>query len=386
MKKILILYPYPFIKRDYERFGIEILKKSFDVKVLNLVPWLRPDIWKKYSDTIFNFKEYFTVTSKEDFIDFIKGSDFNIIFDLMYADSKTNWIRRRLKTDKNFFVNIEVNAIPEPKIHIVENIKKVLKFQMSPIKILKKVLFFLKKKYYNFKKIKSDISINGGLFSLKNSKAKIKIQAHTMDYDIYLENINKKNKKEEKNYAVFIDEGPFYNPDSDIFYPVPFKEDEYFLTLLDFFRKFKNETNLDILFAVHPKTSPKNLKKCSNYLKEIKCVIGNTAELVKDSKVVLTHESTALSYAILFNKPLIFITSDEINDSWMKPHIDAFNKIINSHVINISKKKTEPLNTEKLFKIDKNGYNKYLYDFLKIPNSPNLPLWEIFSQEIKKLP
>ena len=44
MKKILILYPHPFIKRDYERFGIEILKKSFDVKVLNLVPWLRPDI------------------------------------------------------------------------------------------------------------------------------------------------------------------------------------------------------------------------------------------------------------------------------------------------------------------------------------------------------
>lgn len=384
MKKILILYPYPFIKRDYERFGIEILKKSFDVKVLNLVPWLRPDIWKKYSDTIFNFKEYFTVTSKEDFIDFIKGSDFNIIFDLMYADSKTNWIRRRLKTDKNFFVKIGVNAIPEPKIRIVENIKKVLKFQMSPIKILKKVFFFLKKKYYNFRKIKPDISINGGLFSLKNSKAKIKIQAHTMDYDIYLENVNKKNKVE-KNYAVFIDEGPFYNPDSDIFYSVPFKEEEYFLTLLDFFRKFKKETNLDILFAVHPKTSPKNLKKNSNYLKEIKCVIGNTAELVKDSKVVLTHESTALSYAILFNKPLVFITSDEINDSWMKPQMDAFNKIINSHVINISKKKTEPLNTEKLFKINKNGYNKYLYGFLKIPNSPELPLWEIFSQEIKKL-
>ena len=124
MKKILILYPYPFIKRDYERFGIEILKKSFDVKVLNLAPWLRPDIWKKYSDTIFDFNEYFTITCKKDFINFIKKSNFDIIFDFMYTDAKTNWIRKKLKNKKNFFVKIEVNAIPEPEIQIIGNIKK----------------------------------------------------------------------------------------------------------------------------------------------------------------------------------------------------------------------------------------------------------------------
>ena len=92
-----------------------------------------------------------------------------------------------------------------------------------------------------------------------------------------------------------------------------------------------------------------------------------------------------LGLQLLFNKPSVFITSNEINDSYMRPDIDAFNKIINSHVINISKETSKPLSIEKLFKIDKNGYDKYLCDFLKIPNSPDLPLWEIFSQEIKKL-
>ena len=29
MKKILILLPFTFLKRDYERFGIEVLKKNF---------------------------------------------------------------------------------------------------------------------------------------------------------------------------------------------------------------------------------------------------------------------------------------------------------------------------------------------------------------------
>ena len=60
-----------------------------------------------------------------------------------------------------------------------------------------------------------------------------------------------------------------------------------------------------------------------------------------------------------FNKPSVFITSNEINDSYMRPDIDAFNKIINSHVINISKETSKPLSIEKLFKRNKMCYWKY---------------------------
>ena len=42
MRKILILSPGPFLKRDYDRFGIEFLKKNFLVKILDLTAWLYP--------------------------------------------------------------------------------------------------------------------------------------------------------------------------------------------------------------------------------------------------------------------------------------------------------------------------------------------------------
>jgi hypothetical protein len=40
MKNILILLPGPFLKRDYVRFGIEMLKKKFLVKVIDCTVWM----------------------------------------------------------------------------------------------------------------------------------------------------------------------------------------------------------------------------------------------------------------------------------------------------------------------------------------------------------
>ena len=51
MKKILILLPGPFLKRDYKRFGIETLKRDFLVKTLDFTPWLNP---KLYQDELYH--------------------------------------------------------------------------------------------------------------------------------------------------------------------------------------------------------------------------------------------------------------------------------------------------------------------------------------------
>ena len=40
MKNILILLPGPFLKRDHNRFGIDILKKTFLVYLLDPTAWL----------------------------------------------------------------------------------------------------------------------------------------------------------------------------------------------------------------------------------------------------------------------------------------------------------------------------------------------------------
>ena len=41
------------------------------------------------------------------------------------------------------------------------------------------------------------------------------------------------------------------------------------------------------------------------------------------------------------------------------------------------------LTLKNLMKYDKKKYKQYIDNYIKFPNSPDLPLWEIFSKNIK---
>ena len=47
--QILILTEAPFTRRDYDRFGVDLLRKNFHVSILDCTSWLKPEFWKKYS-------------------------------------------------------------------------------------------------------------------------------------------------------------------------------------------------------------------------------------------------------------------------------------------------------------------------------------------------
>ena len=97
----------------------------------------------------------------------------------------------------------------------------------------------------------------------------------------------------------------------------------------------------------------------SNLLKGIDYYTENTAELVKESKLVLLHASSPLSYSILFKKPTLFLTSNDLNKSWIGTRIKSFANEVNSKVININSDIDKNLNLDKLFKIDAFKYQKY---------------------------
>ena len=52
MKKFLILTDIGFSNRDYLRFGIEILRKKYQVEILDFTEWLSPEYWKTYKEKI----------------------------------------------------------------------------------------------------------------------------------------------------------------------------------------------------------------------------------------------------------------------------------------------------------------------------------------------
>ena len=81
MKKVLILLQSPFLKKDYERFGIDILKKNFDIKILDFSSWLRPSLYHNFKDKIFYCEEYNIIKNRDIFLNISLDSDPLLIFD-----------------------------------------------------------------------------------------------------------------------------------------------------------------------------------------------------------------------------------------------------------------------------------------------------------------
>ena len=79
----------------------------------------------------------------------------------------------------------------------------------------------------------------------------------------------------------------------------------WYNSLNNFFKNFISCTNLDLKIAAHPR--PKYKK---NSIKFGKIYFNKTIELISKCKIVLLHHSTALHFAILFQKPLMFLIAD----------------------------------------------------------------------------
>tara|TARA_Y100000294_G_scaffold133877_1_gene126426 strand:+ start:744 stop:1883 length:1140 start_codon:yes stop_codon:yes gene_type:complete len=374
MKELIILPPGSFSEKDYQRFGIEILKKNFSVKVLDCSAWIYKKHLNLFLKNVYKTKEYISITSRKDFINFISTINSPIVIDRLPINNKSNWIRMLLRRKKSLFVYLYLNLFPEKAY----SNQKVFDTILNPRKVIKIFTNFLQKKIFNLIKSNSDILLIGGLASKKKLKNKNLIYAHSMDYDVYL-SIKNKSLTNKNNYAVFVDENMVDHHDYFLLnLRPPATEEQYYETLRKFLKKFELDSQMKVKIAFHPKRQ----KKIPNLLKEFAYTFENTAEFVMNSKAVLAHSSTSISYAVLFRKPVIFLTSDEIKKSWQQPRIEKFSEALNGQIINMDQNSEKKLQIETLLKVDEKKYNDYLDQYIKVPDSPDIPIWEIFSQKI----
>ena len=124
--------------------------------------------------------------------------------------------------------------------------------------------------------------------------------------------------------------------------------------------------------------------RCWSTAEEYEFSFDDSPDLVKNSSLTLLHDSTAISFAILFNKPTLFLTSNHLNKTQFGPRIKNVAKIVNSKIINMDNCLEKKINVQNLLKIDHDKYRNFLDQYIKVPDSPNLPIWEIFSKQIKE--
>jgi len=203
-----------------------------------------------------------------------------------------------------------------------------------------------------------------------------------MDYDIYLEKQNH-DIEEDKSLVIFIDSYLPFHPDfkmlNDNNYPVT--PGNYYPKIRAFFEYLERNFRVHIIVAAHPRSE---YEKLPDFFGGRKCIKGQTDELIRKSAIVISHDSTAINFAVLYYKPIIFISTNEFsqkNGVWPGDMLlKSMATLLKRKYINLDTFHKIDLKDEML--VNTQAYSEYIDNYIKTPGTPEIPIWEIFSQYI----
>jgi hypothetical protein len=387
IRKVIYLIESPFNKRDFNRFGIKtLIQDGFDVSVWDFTAFLHPALNRLAipPDRV-KFNKLNQFASKKKAIEALSKLEENVfIISILSYNYSTIGIFKTI-SKKNISYSIlgyffSILEIEGRKANDV--LKKILR--VTPKKIVRHLTNLPMKLPYSFYGIKpATFGFMGGkitsvIVPLVGSKTKI-VYIHSFDYDLYL---NEKNDDHfDSESIVFLDQNIPFNTD-----PISSgvkrltTSDEYYHSLCKFFDYVEAQTGIEVIIAAHPRSHYED----KGYLfqdRQIKR--GNTSRLVKNSKFVITHYTTAINFAVLYKKPIIFITTNAIEKSFRQRAIDTLANYFGQRVINIDRKIDVDLEGEAVIK--KEIYNNFLNDFIKVKGTPDVPFWEVVSSHIQSL-
>ena len=220
------------------------------------------------------------------------------------------------------------------------------------------------------------------MMGVNNKKTSV-IKAHNFDYDFFIKKKETKSNKKGK-FLVFLDEDGPYHSDFIRQEIRPFVTADKYFTVIDLgLSEIAKSLNLKIKIAAHPRSNydDKQIKYKHTILK------NKTFELIRDADVVVSHMSTALQWAVVMKKPIIFVTTDEIqNEFYAKSyakHIDYFAATLGKKVVNLSDLSSIN-NWGDYLNIDEEKYEKYIETYIKTKGSQQKLVWDIVIEHIQK--
>jgi hypothetical protein len=371
MKKIIFITTQPLNQRNLKRFHLlSFLQDNWVVEYWNV-----QNIFFKKSFFINSFKKYNFVK-----INYISFNNFFFLVKKIisvknsyYIDwldnSFLSYILRKIFYRKNN-KRILVDSANYPSYNIKYLNFKILFNQLGFfffIKSIKFILLIILRKFLdnNFN-TKPYIHLVAGKMSRLRSEnfygKDIQIRSHAFDYNIYLRNTS--NKK-------YLDKIVFIDQD----WPSPFELnirkgrefvtfEGYWKSLNIFFDYLENKFKKEVVVARHPRAK-KNTK-----ISDRKIITNFTDQLIKYSYINISHSSNAIQFVLLYKKPLIIISTNELEQNQgTVAYTEMFSlaKALDKKILNIDRFSSADL--LKAMKVNNKIYNRYINNYIKEINS-----------------
>jgi hypothetical protein len=380
VNRILLLMESPFSERDFRRFGVQLLRENFEVSILDCTPWIKPDFWEKYSAIAYPCPGYVAIRDFEALISFIDRHGESVAIDFLGRCSKCASVRLALKTRKIPRVVFLHGLLPVPETTWYDKLRRLVSGN-SPRSLLR----FLKNRseIILHPEPMPELALMSGVAGLDNPRASgaaERLWAHSLDYDIYLEKSSQPVKRREP-YAVFLDEDMIHHPDYDHSgIGRPTTAEAYYSAMNRFFEKTETLIGMPVIVAAHPRSKYDLRPELWNGRKNVR---DETAELVRDASLVLCHMSTSLGFAILWRKPILFLTTDDLRKSFLGSGIALQSSLLDAPLLNVDADVDRLSAITFSLGVNERAYTKYVADYIKRPGTPDTPVWQLFSDFLR---
>ena len=339
MTKIIYLIDQPLDARNYDRFGIQTwIARGWIVEVWDLTALACPRAWNNFAESghrLAVFVGYFSIETKRDLDDRVSKVEKVKYFIDLAGDSYWS-IRARLRLIRGGVTRVTcaTGSIPAPVVDDKRRFASKLKKTFSE-RLVKSILARLTNACVNrmpVSFIKPGLIVASGEKSVPSAvRGQEILLAHNLDYDIYLR-LRATVDASTAGYGVFLDQNVCFHPDY-AYKNVPFyaTSERYFPAICSSLKTISAVLAAPIKVAAHPRLSRQ--RKYVDYFEGIPVEFGNTAELIGNCAFVMCHFTTAMQFAVLFRKPVIFVTTDELISSAAEKYIEGFASSIGKSVI-----------------------------------------------------
>ena len=375
---IIILFPYKFSDFFYKKYQIFELNKKLKNKIE--VHDVSNIVFKKYS-------KFFEKRRKKFVIKFNNIAEWENYLIKKIKKKKSFYVVNLISSNslKSFFIhyilfkhNAKIINLNSPEVYAPTQVKNLYLKLISFFKIsflnLPRFFFIIRNTFYNrllyFLKFDELYILFSGskkyILPLNiRSKKKFLINFHSSDFANYLSGKKKDNKKITKNYVVLLDiKAPAF-PGDDILFntKITYNTSQWYKDLNIFLKNVEEKFNTEIIIIPHP-----TVRKFRNIYYDKKFKVSKDPDasnkLIANSRFVIANgATTAVSYCVIYNKPVTFIYNDQVTklNPTMRYEIKTLCKILSSKEININQRFNKKNFCLRIFK---KVYSNYKYNFL----------------------
>ena len=376
-QKLIVVWPYRFRDFDWQRFELEFLSEHLEVHVHELIDALSPEFAAAYasqseSEQIARFSSL-----KQWRDEFKKISENAVVFShLRPVNLKLFWACVRLRTSGAKIVAFSTGGVTFSSVRVNPDKRDLPES-------FKKILHFVRRNLLRI--AMPDFVVAGGSEEVKRVRrdfarsTKI-ILANSSDFSTAIGLI----KDDLKNScgAIYLDTGFPGFPRDEIIEKTSeiVRPEEWYPKLNSFFETVEKSLGTNVSISVHPKHIGRDHQPLFDSRETLG---GHTAEVVSRCELVIATNSTAISYAIAFSKPLVLVTSNAIEnsrDQYKSSLIQNISRDTGAMIFNIDRDYSAQ-EIKAALVIDHAKYESYKQKYLT-SRTDNKPNYQIILEEI----